>query len=125
MKRIIIILLISVLFVLPSFSQTMRMAESDSYRVYSDISEENAAFIATAMDEYFNLYNRYFHFDKANLDSKLQIRLFQSKDGFDNYLSSIIPETSSDLRWPSAMVRSKKSVNQANKDANQPTGISL
>lgn len=95
MKRIIIIFLISFLFVLPSFSQTMEMAESDCYRVYSEISEENAVFVATAMDEYFKLYNRYFHFDESNLTSKLQIRLFQSKDGFDNYLSSVISEISS------------------------------
>lgn len=94
MKKIISIFFISVLFVLPSFGQSMRMAESNNYRVYSEISEENAVFVATAMDEYFILYNRYFHFDRGNLKSKLQIRLFESKEGFDKYLSSIISEPS-------------------------------
>jgi hypothetical protein len=72
----------------------MEMAESNNYRVYSEISEENAGFVATAMDEYFDLYNRYFHFDANTLDSKLQIRIFDSKEGFDSYLSSIIEGTS-------------------------------
>ncbi len=94
MKKIIILLLISVIFVLPVFSQSMKMAESNIYRVYSDISEEAAQYAATAMDEYFKLYNRYFHFDTNRLESKLQIRIFQSKQGFDNYLSSIISGTS-------------------------------
>ena len=79
---------------IPVFSQTMDMAESNKYRVYTDISKEIAQYAATAMDEYFKLYNRYFHFDENKLDSKLQIRIFQSKDGFDNYLSTIIPGTS-------------------------------
>ena len=94
MKKIICILLVLFLFVIPSFSQTMEMAESNNYRVYSEISEENAVFVATAMDEYFDLYNRYFHFDANTLDSKLQIRIFDSKEGFDSYLSSIIEGTS-------------------------------
>ncbi|MCF6336170.1 MAG: DUF1570 domain-containing protein [Spirochaetales bacterium] len=95
MKRTIFILLISILFAIPLFSQNLQMAESTNYRVYSELSKENAQFIATAMDQYFNLYNQYFHFDRNKLTSKLQIRLFKSKDGFDEYLSSIIPETSS------------------------------
>ena len=95
MKKIFAILLVLFVFTAPSFSQIFKMAESNNYRVYSEISEENAQFIATAMDEFFNLYNRYFHFDESNLKSKLQIRIFQSKEGFDNYLSPIIPETSS------------------------------
>jgi len=94
MKKIIIVLLISVTLLIPVFSQSMEMAESNKYRVYSDISEEIAQYAATAMDEYFNLYNRYFHFDENSLDSKLQIRIFNSKEGFDKYLSSIISETS-------------------------------
>ena len=94
MKKIIILLLIPVFFVIPLFSQTMEMAESNRYRVYSDISKDTAQYAATAMDEYFKLYNRYFHFDESILDSKLQIRIFKSKDGFDKYLSSIISKTS-------------------------------
>lgn len=94
MKKIIILLFITLIFVVPVFSQSMDMAESNRYRVYTDINEEIAQYAATAMDEYFKLYNRYFHFDENKLDSKLQIRIFQSKDGFDNYLSSIISETS-------------------------------
>lgn len=81
-------------FVIPSFSQTMKMAESNKYRVYTDISNEIAQYTATAMDEYFELYNRFFHFDEKKLESKLQIRIFQSKDDFDSYLASIISGTS-------------------------------
>lgn len=95
MKKIIILLLITIIVVIPAFSQNMKMAESDRYRVYSDISEEIAQYAATAMNEYFNLYNRYFHFNENSLNSKLQIRIFNSKDGFDKYLSTIIPGTSS------------------------------
>ena len=94
MKKIIILLIISVTFVIPGFSQTMKMAESNKYRVYSDISEEISQYAATAMDEYFKLFNRYFHFDENRLDTKLQIRIFDSKEDFDKYLSSIIPNSS-------------------------------
>lgn len=94
MKKIIILLLISVTFIIPVFSQSMKMAESNNYRVYSDISEEISQYAANAMDEYFKLFNRYFHFDENKLDSKLQIRIFKSKNSFDKYLSSIIPEAS-------------------------------
>ena len=94
MKKIIILFLILMTFVIPSFSQTMKMAESNKYRVYTDISNEIAQYTATAMDEYFKLYNRFFHFDEKNLESKLQIRIFQSKDDFDSYLASIISGTS-------------------------------
>jgi len=95
MKKICVLLLIAIIFVLPVHSQNMKMAESDRYRVYTDMSEEIAQYTATAMDEYFVLYNRYFHFDANSLDSKLQIRIFNSKDSFDSYLSTIIPGTSS------------------------------
>ncbi len=95
MKRTIFIILISLLFAMPLLSQTMQMAESNNYRVYSEISKENAQFIATAMDQYLDLYNQFFHFDKSGLKSKLQIRLFKTKEGFDEYLSAIIPDTSS------------------------------
>jgi hypothetical protein len=94
MKKLFIIMIISVIMVIPVMSQTMEMAESNKYRVYSDISEEIAQFTATAMDEYFKLYNRYFHFNENMLDSKLQIRFFQTKESFDEYLSSIIPQVS-------------------------------
>ncbi len=94
MKKIIILFLILMTFVIPSFSQTMKMAESNKYRVYTDISNEIAQYTATAMDEYFELYNRFFHFDEKKLESKLQIRIFQSKDDFDSYLASIISGTS-------------------------------
>ena len=94
MKKIIILLLISVTFIIPVFSQTMKMAESNKYRVYSDISEEISQYAATAMDEYFKLFNRYFHFDENKLDTKLQIRIFNSKEDFDKYLSSFISYSS-------------------------------
>ena len=94
MKKIVILLLIAIMFVIPVFSQNMEVAESERYRVYSDISEEVAQYAATAMDEYFKLYNRYFHFDDNDLDTKLKIRIFDSKEGFDNYLSTIISGTS-------------------------------
>jgi hypothetical protein len=94
MKKINILLLVLFIFALPGFTQTMEMSESSKYRIYSEISEENAEYVAMAMDEYFKLYNRFFHFDENSLESKLQIRIFQSKSGFDDYLSSIISETS-------------------------------
>ena len=46
MKKIIFLLIITSVFVIPVFSQTMNMAESDKYRVYTDISEEIAKYAA-------------------------------------------------------------------------------
>jgi len=95
MKKIVILLLISIIIVLPSFSQSMEMAESTNYRVFSELGKENAEYVAKAMDQYFKLYNQFFHFNNNNLESKLQIRLFSTKNDFDNYLKSIISQTSS------------------------------
>ena len=95
MKKIVILLLISVIFIIPVFSQTMKVAESNNYRVFSELGKDNAEYVASAMDQYFKLYNQFFHFNASDLESKLQIRIFSTKQEFDNYLTSIISQTSS------------------------------
>jgi len=95
MKKIVILSLILIIIVLPAFGQSMGMAKSNNYRVFSELGTENAEYVATAMDQYFKLYNQFFHFNENDLESKLQIRLFSTKTGFDDYLRSIISESSS------------------------------
>ncbi|MDC7124180.1 MAG: tetratricopeptide repeat protein [Spirochaetales bacterium] len=95
MKKLILcfLLILPAVFV---FSQNtdpvMNVAESDHYRVSSQVSIGQAADTAEQLDAYFDFFNHYFHFDTSNLSEKLNVRLFSNKIDYDNYLSAIIKE---------------------------------
>ncbi len=76
------------------FSQSLQMAESKYYRVYTDTDIKTAEEIASGMDSYLSLFNKYLHFDTDNLPSKLKIRFFKDKKGFDSYLNMTVSRTS-------------------------------
>ncbi|MEW5817095.1 MAG: hypothetical protein AB1798_17080 [Spirochaetota bacterium] len=77
-----------------SFGQTLNVYEAagNYYRVYSTVSQAKAEDTAKKMDAFFNLFNSYFHFDPASLESKLNVRIFADQTQFNNYLSTIISE---------------------------------
>ena len=95
MKRIAILCVLVLLAgtALTAQESSLNITETDHYRVYSQISEENAADAADRLEAYFELFNNYLRFDETELQAKLNVRIFDSKDRFDQYLSSIVGET--------------------------------
>ena len=71
--------------------------ESEHYRVMSQVSVNHAARTASKLEAMLGLYNSYFHFDVDELDTKLRVRIFSSKSGFDSYLNRVIGETRDDF----------------------------
>ncbi len=94
MKRISFILFVFVFSVASIYGQPLQMSESKYYRVYTDTGKDTAEKVASIMDSYLMLFNKYLHFDIDSLPSKMRIRLFGNKTDFDNYLNSIISRTS-------------------------------
>jgi tetratricopeptide (TPR) repeat protein len=93
MKKIFLIFLF-VVFVAAAISSqeepSLYVTDSTYYKVYSEVSNNHASETAQKMDAFFNLFNSYFHFDPDSLDTKLQVRIFSSKERFNTYLEKII-----------------------------------
>ncbi len=94
MKKISLLVTIFLFSVPILFSQSLQMAESNYYRIYTDTDSETAEGIAAVMDSYLLLFNKYLHFDTDILTSKLKIRLFSNKTDFDTYLKNTVSKTS-------------------------------
>ena len=75
------------------FAQSLQMAESNYYRIYTDLDTETAEGIVSVMDSYLLLFNKYLHFDTDKLPGKLKIRLYGSKSDFDSYLKNTVDRT--------------------------------
>lgn len=71
--------------------------ESNHYQVRSEVSVNQAARTASKLEAMMELYNDYFHFDISSLESKLQVRIFADKGGFDQYLRRVLGETRDDF----------------------------
>lgn len=69
--------------------------ESDHYSVRSFVSADNAQSLALRLEAYQIEYNKFFHFD-INKTNKLKVRIFDSKQRFDQYLQRLINETRDD-----------------------------
>jgi tetratricopeptide (TPR) repeat protein len=77
--------------------ESFNEVESEHYRVMSQVSVNQAARTASKLEAMLELYNSYFHFDLDQLDAQLQVRIFESKSGFDSYLNRVIGETRDDF----------------------------
>lgn len=93
MKRRSIIAVLLLCTTAMVFGQSMQMAEGNHYRVFSEMGKEDAQAKAEFLDAFFVLFNSYFHFDPAELQNKMNVRLFSSKAKFDDYLRSTVSET--------------------------------
>lgn len=76
-----------------AFGQDFQVAESTHYKVFIEGNIEQGKIIAAGMDAFFDLYNSFFHFDTSKLPTKLKVRIFKDKAGFDAYLTKIISQT--------------------------------
>jgi len=88
-----LLLFIGIIFIAAAQMPTTYESVSKHYRVHSEISLAHAQETAQKMDAFFDLYNSYFHFDSGSLTTKLNVKIFNSKEGYDKYLSAIIGQT--------------------------------
>jgi len=95
MKKIIILTAVFLCLAGVIFAQSpsLFVTESDYYRVYSEISSQNADNIANRLEAYADLFNNYLRFDMKKLDVKLNVRIFSDKSRFDSYLTSVVNDT--------------------------------
>ncbi len=99
MRKALVILLLACVAVPFALAQDsgFNEVESEHYRVVSQVSVNHAARTASKLEAMLGLYNSYFHFDVDELDTKLRVRIFSSKSGFDSYLNRVIGETRDDF----------------------------
>jgi tetratricopeptide (TPR) repeat protein len=90
-KNICILMVFFVAFF--AFGQDFQMAESTHYKVFFEGNLEQGKLVASGMDAFFDLYNSFFHFDPAKLTTKLKVRIFKDKAGFDAYLNKVISQS--------------------------------
>ncbi len=81
----------------PVAAPAMALAESARYIVYSEAGAARAADLDTRLEALFSLYNSLFHFDATQLGSKLRVREFATKAGFDAYLNQVAGQTKDDF----------------------------
>ncbi len=72
-------------------------ALTENYRVYSNVSQEHAQSTADRLQAYLQVFTQVFHFDTDGLATRLKVRLFSSKSGYDEYLQRVIKETRDDF----------------------------
>jgi hypothetical protein len=72
-------------------------AETNHYRVFSDVSQAQAEDVSQKMEAALALYNNVFHFDLSQLPTKFRIRVFKDLDSFNAYLQKILSQTRTDF----------------------------
>ena len=72
-------------------------AETDHYRVFSEVSQAQADDVSHRMEAALLLYNDIFHFDLAQLPAKFRIRIFKDLDSFNGYLTKVLSQTRTDF----------------------------
>ena len=99
MRRIAIFfaVLLLVVALLPAQNAEQYQAESDHYRVVSEVGRSHARQTAERLEATIELFNEYFHFELSELPSKLRVRIFEDKSDFDSYLTRVIDETRDDF----------------------------
>ncbi|MDA3949102.1 MAG: hypothetical protein PF508_07725 [Spirochaeta sp.] len=67
-------------------------AESDSYRIISEVGETHATQTAARLEALLRLYNQQFRFPLETLEEPLRVRIFADRDRYDAYLRRLIGE---------------------------------
>ncbi|MFW6215140.1 MAG: tetratricopeptide repeat protein [Alkalispirochaetaceae bacterium] len=70
---------------------------SEHYRVLSQISDDHAEETSLKLEAMLALYNDYFRFDLDALPARMQVRIFEGKPEFDNYLQRVLGESREDF----------------------------
>ncbi len=72
-------------------------AETDHYRILSEVSQAQADDVSHKMEAALALYNDIFHFDLTLLPAKFRIRIFKDLDSFNAYLTKVLSQTRTDF----------------------------
>ncbi len=72
-------------------------AETDHYRIFSEVSQAQADDVSHRMEAALALYNDIFHFDLTQLPAKFRIRIFKDLDSFNAYLTKVLSQTRTDF----------------------------
>jgi hypothetical protein len=79
-------------------------ASSDHYAVLSELGQDRAQALSRQLEALFGLYDGFFRYDAASLKTKLNVREFKDKSGFDIYMNQIVGQSKDDfvyLHYPS------------------------
>ncbi len=92
MKKILFAIMIVALSISAAFGQepSLFVSQSTHYKVYSELSALHAEETAKKMDAFFKLFNETFHFPVDRVNFKMNVRIFSTKERFNNYLEKII-----------------------------------
>jgi hypothetical protein len=72
-------------------------AETDHYRIFSEVGQTQADDVSHRMEAALALYNDIFHFDLTQLPAKFRIRIFKDLDSFNAYLTKVLSQTRTDF----------------------------
>ncbi len=103
----ILVWILLVLWTVPSgFTQTTGSSSAEGsfhetgtlhYRVLSQISPSQAIELGAYLEQLYQIYNSYFHFPAPPSTPPLLVRVFQTKEAFDRYLSLFLNESRDDF----------------------------
>jgi hypothetical protein len=99
MKKIAAYALIVLVLPFGAFGQSVPVYESvsNSYRVYSEISESHAAELSRNLDALLDFFTSHFRFESGGLKSKMKVRILADKSRYDEYLKALISQTREDF----------------------------
>jgi Protein of unknown function (DUF1570). len=89
----------------PPAAPLFAASAGEHYSVLSELGQDRADALCTRMEALFTFFEGYFHYDPSELRSKLNVREFADKAGFDAYLIPILGRPSDDfvyLHYPNA-----------------------
>ena len=85
-------------------SDVFGQASSDHYVVLSELGQDRANALTRQLEALFGAYDAFFRYDPAGLKTKLNVREFKDKAGFDIYMNQIVGQSKDDfvyLHYPS------------------------
>ncbi|NBB90921.1 MAG: tetratricopeptide repeat protein [Spirochaetes bacterium] len=99
MRRIAIIFagLLVVSSILPAQSGGQFEAQTEHYRVVSEVGRDHAEQTADRLEATLEIFNDYFHFELGELPDRMRVRIFASRDAYDSFLRNTIDETREDF----------------------------
>lgn len=82
---------------LPAQGPAFAQARSDHYVVWAESGQERADALSKTLEGLFALFEEDMRFDAASLKSRLSVRVFREKAGFDAHLMQVVGETKGDF----------------------------
>jgi tetratricopeptide (TPR) repeat protein len=99
MKKSLFILagLLAAALTLHAQAPALHESVTPHYRVYSEINEKHARETSARLEALYGLFNSYFHFDAEAQKARLKVRIFSTKQRYEDFLNRIIGQTREDF----------------------------